>query len=170
MVVVAVVAAEVVVVSSSSSSSSSSVMWETPPRGVALQHAPPAPAPDQSRSGRPPASASLGLLAELFWLARPHWPCFPRRRRHLFGRMEQGQEARRGHVLRQAHLDQAQGCVIRHYPNPTLTFTPTLIRTPAPTLTPTPTLTLTLAPTLTPTLTLTRHLRPGCPHLRRLHG
>ena len=25
-------------------------------------------------------------------------------------------------------------------------------------------------PTLTPTLTLTRHLRPGCPHLRRLHG
>jgi len=53
-------------------------MWETPPRGVALQHAPPAPAPDRSRSGRPPASASLGLLADMFCLARPHWPCFHR--------------------------------------------------------------------------------------------
>ena len=33
-------------------------------------------------SGRPPASASLSQLADLFWLADfPYRPCFPRRRR-----------------------------------------------------------------------------------------
>ena len=48
------------------------------------------PASASSSPGRPPASARLGQLADLFLLARPHRPRYPRRSEAILNQMPGG--------------------------------------------------------------------------------